>query len=268
MAFEPRSGEHAIIEAVFGLKLSRALNSGEIETLARNHDKWKDELPRLARHEVQQIVLGEGVPQAITVPGGPGVSFERIKPNGDIAWRLRYEGNALLINCLEYNGWTDVWATALRYMREVVELIGPEKLSVAGSFLQYIDAFDWMGDEAAYDIFQLLNPEGQLVPPTINQHGSAWHLHQGWFVPLNGPIDGRLLQKAHFDAIPKGELGYPSVRMDTLMRADFSGHVSGKLIFEENSPIVGTFVEMHDRNKQLLEAFLTDAMCQKIGLEQ
>lgn len=268
MAFLAKSGEHAIVEVVFGFQLSRPWHSAEIEKLAQNHDRWKDDLPRLARHEIQQIVIGEGAPQAVTLPGGPGISFERIKPNGELAWRLRCEGNSLFVNCLEYSRWQEVWATASGYMRAVLETVGAEKVSIAGALLQYIDVFDWTADPKEYDVFQLLDENSDYVPKAAGGYGLAWHLHQGWFVPVSEPVPGRVLQKAHFDALPKNETGHPTVKLDTLLRSDFDGRISAQTFFEEASTLERMFIDMHDRNKHLLSSFLTKAICKDIGLEE
>jgi len=268
LAFVAKSGEHAIVEVVFGFQLARSWHPAEIEKLAQNHDRWKAELPRLARHEIQQIMIGEGAPQAITLPGGPGISFERIKPNGDLAWRMRCEGNSIFVNCLEYTRWQDAWATASGYMRAALETVGAEKVSVAGALLQYIDAFDWTADPKDYDVFQLLEVESDYVPRAAGGYGLAWHLHQGWFVPVSDPLPGRILQKVHFDALPKSETGQPTVKLDTLLRSDFDGGISAQTFFEEGSALEGMFIDMHDRNKQLLSSFLTKAICRNIGLEE
>lgn len=266
LAFVAKSGEHAIVEVVFGFLLSRPWQSAEIEKLAQNHHRWKGELPRLARHEIQQIMIGEGVPQAIALPGGPGISFERIKPNGDIAWRLRCDGNSIFVNCLEYTRWKDAWATASGYMRAVLETVGAEKVSVAGALLQYIDVFDWTADPEEYDIFQLLDVESEYVPRAAGSYGLAWHLHQGWFVPVREPVPGRILQKAHFDALPKNDVGNPTVKLDTLLRSDFNGRISAQTFLEKDSALERMLIDMHDKNKQLLSGFLTKAICDDIGL--
>lgn len=267
MAFDAKSGEHAIVEVVFGFQISRPWHPAEIEKLAQSHDRWKADLPRLARHEIQQFVIGEGAPQAITLPGGPGISFERIKPNGDLAWRLRCEGNSIFVNCLDYSRWQSAWATASSYIRAVLETVGAEKVSVSGAMLQYIDAFDWTADPKGYDIFQLLDVESQYVPRAAGGYGLAWHLHQGWFVPVNEPVPGRILQKVHFDALPQNETGQPTVRLDTLLRSDFNGRISAQSFFDEKSALEEMFIDMHGRNKQLLSSFLTKSVCKKIGLE-
>ncbi len=268
LAFVAKSGKHAIVEVVFGFQLSRPWRPSEIEKLAQNHDRWKEALPRLARHEVQQFMIGEGVPQAISLPGGPGISFERIKPNGDLAWRLRCEGSSIFVNCLEYTRWQEAWATASAQMRAVLEVVGAEKVSVAGTLLQYIDVFDWLADPKGYDISELLDLESDYVPRAARNYGLAWHLHQGWFEPVIEPVAGRILHKAHFDALPKDEAGHPTVRLDTLLRSDFDGPISAQTFFDEGSALEGMFIDMHNRNKRLLSSFLTKAICEKIGLEE
>jgi uncharacterized protein (TIGR04255 family) len=267
LAFVAKSGEHAIVEVVFGFQLSRPWHPAEIEKLAQSHNYWKESLPRLARHEMQQVIISNS-PQAFTLPGGPGISFERIKPNGDLAWRLRCEGNSIFVNCLEYTRWQDAWTSASGYMRAVLQAVGAERISVAGTLLQYIDVFDWTADPKDYDAFQLLDAKSEYVPSSIGSYGLAWHLYQGWFVSLRDPVPGRVLQKVHFDALPKNESGHPTVKLDTLLLSEFNGPISAQTFMEEGSALQKMFIDMHKRNKQLLSNFLTKAICESIGLEE
>lgn len=266
MAFVAKSGEHAIVEVVFGFQLSRPWSPAEIEKIAQNHDRWKADLPRLARHEIQQIMFGEGVPQAITLPGGPGISFERIKPDGEIAWRLRCEGNSIFVNCLEYTRWQETWAKAAGFIRQILETAGTEGIAIAGALLQYIDVFDWNAAPEAYDIFKLLDADSDFVPKAMGGYGVNWHLHQGWFSVSAEPVPARVLQKVHFDALSHNEKGLPTVRLDTVLRSDFNGPIAAKTFFNEKSALEGVFIDLHDRNKQLLRGFLANAVCKEIGL--
>lgn len=266
LAFVAKSGDHAIVEVVFGFQLSRQWSPAEIERLAQSHSRWKADLPRLSRHEVQQIMIGEGVPQAITLPGGPGISFERIKPDGEIAWRLRCEGNSIFVNCLEYTRWQETWAKASGFIRQILEAVGAEKIAVAGALLQYIDVFDWNADPKEYDIFKLLDSASSYVPKAIGDYGMTWHLHQGWFSASSEPVPARVLNKVHFDALQQNEKGEATVRLDTVLRSDFNGRIAAKTFFDEKSALEGVFVDLHDKNKQLLRGFLTNAVCEEIGL--
>lgn len=266
LAFVTKSGEHAIVEVVFGFRLSRPWSTADLEKLAANHVNWKAKLPKISRHEFQQIMIGEGVKQAISLPGGPGISFEKYQPNGDLAWRLRCEGDSIYVNCLEYSRWSQIWPETSNIMKDVFEVIGIEKVSIAGTLLQYIDVFDWDSSPSEYNVFQLLNRNSDFIPESVNNYGLAWHLHQGWFTQLNEPLPGRLLHKAHFDALPQNEAGIPTVRLDTLLRYDFDGVTSSKNFSGESSLLDQVFVEMHKKHKTLLLDFLNKEMCVKIGL--
>ena len=268
LSFIAKSGKHAIVEAVFGFQMSRHWHPAEIEKLIQNHDRWRDSLPRLARHEIQQVMIGEGAPQAVPLPSGTGVSFERIKPDGELAWRLRCEGNIVFVNCLEYTRWQEVWATVTGYIRNVLEVVGAEKVSVASAHLQYIDVFDWTADPNDYDISQLLDLTSDFVPRVVEKYGLAWHLHQGWFESRSEPVPGRVPHQAHFNALPKNETERPTVKLDTLLRTDFKASVSAQDFFEDYSTLDAMFTDMHDSNKELLSKFLTCAIRKKIGLEE
>ena len=268
MAFAARSGDHAIVEVVFGFQLSRPWHEAEIKELTQNHDRWKNDLPRLAQHEMQQIIVGDGAPQAITLPGAPGISFERIKPNGDLAWRLQCQGNSLSVNCLEYTRWKDAWAMASGYMRTAFKTAGAENMSIEGVLLQYIDVFDWTADPKEYDVFQILDVDSEYVPKVAGGYGLAWHLYQGSFIPVSHPMHGRVLQKVHFDALPEDETGKPTIKLDILLRSDFENRVSAQAFFEEAPLLEGVFVDLHARHKKLLQNLLTKTVCKHIGLEE
>ena len=266
MSFAAKSGKHAIVEVVFGLRLSRPWHEAEIKKLDQKHDRWKDDLPRRAQHEIQQIIVGEGMPQAITLPGAPGISFERIKPNGDLAWRLQCQGDSLTVNCLEYTRWQDAWAKVSGYMRRVFEIVKARDVSIKGALLQYIDVFDWTADPKEYDVFQLLDVNSEYVPKVAGSYDMTWHLYQGCFIPVSRPTNGRMLQKVHFDAVRENETGQPTVKLDTVLRSDFEDCISAQTFLEEESTLERVFVDMHDRNKKILQDFLTKTVCENIGL--
>ncbi|MCY4208871.1 MAG: hypothetical protein OXD29_13110 [Roseovarius sp.] len=152
-------------------------------------------------------------------------------------------------------------------MRDALCIIDTDDMSIAGASLQYIDVFDWTSDPNEYDVFQLLDVESEYVPKSVGMYGSVWHLHQGWFDPINNPVSGRILKKAHFDAISTSESGQPTVKLDTLLRADFSNYISARTFFQESSDLEKMFIYMHNSNKKLVSSFLTKAICKNIGLE-
>jgi len=174
----------------------------------------------------------------------------------------------MLVNCMEYSRWEDIWETASQYIRMALKTVGTETIPVAKTLLQYIDVFDWQGDQGKYDVFQVLDQGSRHVPESIGDHGLIWHLYQGWFTAAKTPLPGHILQKVHFDALPKGNRKAPTVRLDTVLRFDFNKPISSGDFLQSDSDIERSFRFMHDKNKELLSKFLTEEICKKIGLEK
>lgn len=268
MPFEPKSGQHAIIEAVFGLQFARPFSQAVIEQVVAAHGEWQDHLPRLARSGAFQVVIGSfGLPPPDFGPFGGGVTFERVKPDGALAWRLKVEGNSIFVNCLEYEGWTQVWAKVRPLLHRVTQLVDADGDNpVVSSILQYIDVFEWQGDAANYDASQLLRAGALVTEPALSR-GPFWHLHQGWFREDNRLGNGRLLERLHIDSVAD-ERGTPTVKFDSYLAfTPQEPHATqgGKLLVE-GSLGVAWFGTLHDLDKELLASAITSEQAKKIGL--
>lgn len=266
MAFRPKSGEHAIVEVVFGIQLSRPWQPHEIEKLVNAHDRWREGLPRLARHQVHQVFIGDGPPPTLPAPPTGGVSFERIKPDGDLAWRLRCEDRSISVNCLDYTRWREVWEEAHGYIRAVCDVAVAKDNAVHGIVLQYIDIFEHEGDPDSYDIAELIREGSDYVPRSIWNKGPFWHLHQGWFRHDELPAPGRLLEKIHLDALTD-DAQNPLVKMDTLLRLDFAADRPVTKLIGDEGDAQELFDNLHDINKDIMRRYLTDDVLQRIGLD-
>lgn len=263
LSFSAASSEHAIVEVVFGILLARPWSPREISRLVASVDGWKHDLPRMSQLETHQFQMGPAGIQPVQVVPVNGISFERIRPDGELGWRLRCEGNALFINCLEYTRWTEVWQKARGYLRKAFDIgVDPDQ-AIVGVMLQYVDMFTWDGAPNDYDVTHLLNVTGELVPTSLRDHGAVWHLHAGWFEQVDEPVPGRLLNRVHFDALADGT---PSVRMDTLLRKDVSAPLPRASLLEENSRIDELMIWLHDRNKLVLRKYLISQVQEAIGL--
>ncbi len=263
MAFDPVSGGHAIAEVVFGLSFSRPFAPPEIERVAKSHSVWQRDLPRLSRTAGFPFMIGnnpqfaEGI-QFGGIPGG--VSFERIKPDGTLDWRILVDQNNIFVNCLSYTRWADVWPRASKYIVDVIGVAGAGDALVSSATLQYIDIFKWNSDIADYNAREVMRP-GENVPPILFDKGHLWHLHQGWFEPAE---NGRVLSRVHIDAVEDDER-IPIVKFDTYMQHQLA------TFYTPSEAISGgwfesTFASMHDKNKNLLASFITDEMANRIDL--
>ncbi|WP_160320415.1 TIGR04255 family protein [Rhizobium ecuadorense] len=263
MAFDPVSGDHAIAEVVFGLSFSRPFAAPEIERVARSHSKWKADLPRLNRTPGFPFMIGNNLQFADGIQFGGiagGVSFERIKTDGSLDWRVLVDQNNIFVNCLSYTRWAEIWPRAAKYMQDVIGVAGAADALVSSATLQYVDIFKWTSDVSEYNARQVMKP-GQNVPPVLFDKGPFWHLHQGWFEPAD---NGRVLSRVHIDAVQDDE-GIPIVKFDTYMQHQLATFYTPTEAIS-GGWIESTFASMHDKNKILLASFITDEMATRINL--
>lgn len=261
MAFEPASGDHAIIEVVFGIALSRPFSPNEIDRVAKSHGRWKAELPRLSRMGSVPFFVGEmPAHSGIQIPASSGISFERIKPDGTLDWRILVENSNVFVNCLSYTRWSEIWPRARDYLIDVINIAEASDCLIAGNTLQYIDLFRWQGNVNDYRADAIIKL-GDHVPRSIIDKGPFWHLHQGWFEPAD---NGRILERAQIDAF--SEDGMPVVKIDAYMQHQLASFYTLSEAVD-NGWFVTTFEEMHEKNKKLLRSFLNDDIAGRIKLD-
>lgn len=266
MTFEPKSKDHAIVEVVFGVQLARPLAPDEMEALAKAHDRWRDDLPKLGRLPVFQISIGDApgglIPQPVQ-----GVSFERVKPDGNLDWRLRADSTALFVNCLSYDGWENVWPKTARFFKDACEVALASDNAVQGLILQYLDVFEWVNAADKYAVDALLSRDSQYLPGSLWNQGPFWHLHQGWYRSGNLPVNGRILERIHLDAVVD-ETGQPTVKMDTFLNLELGpdAHITDPFgVASKHTDKL--FNYLHDLNKDLVRAYINKDMAKRIGLD-
>ena len=261
MTFMARSGAHAIEEVIIGFQLSRPWHYAEIERLAQSHEQWKGDLPRVARNYPPNVTIDDGSgSEVIPLSASPiplGILFDRVKPNGDLAWRLKCEGDALFVNCREYSKWSEVLETASGYMRSALKASSLGNLSIKSAILQYVNIFEWAADPAEYNIFQLLKKSNKYIPEVASNYGSMWHLHQGWFDPCDEPAAGKVLTRIHFDSELFGEIKTPATKLDIFLQFEFNDQIPVEAFFDRNSVPEECFDILRDKRKNILLGVLT-----------
>ena len=265
VGFEPKSDNHAIVEVVFGVAFARQFSTREVEAFANTHAEWKADLPRVNRSQtVEFVVGGVPLPPQVPVPASTGVMFDRVKPDGNIAWRLAVENQNINVHCLEYDRWNEIWPKVSAYI-EKASLSFAQNNHIVGVLLQYIDVFDWRGPSEGYDLGTLLNSDSALVPSDLMKRGDLWHLHQGWFTKDGLPSPGRLLERLHMDGV-QDQTTTPLVKIDSYMQLQMSQRMPVDQFFGEGELGPTIFNSLHDRNKTLVKSVLAPEMADRIGL--
>lgn len=265
VAFEPKYDSHAIQEVVFALTFVDEFSAAQLEALAAAHHRWKSELPKISKAGRLQISFGlvdVALPDpAVTMPAG--VSFERIKPDGSLDWRLRADPKNIYVNCLSYTGWPDVWPKARRYLSDAADALALNGNAVQSILLQYVNIFTWSGDPATYDASELLRLDRGMVPIKVFDAGHLWHVHLGWFRQDDSPAPGRILERINLDAVEDAG-GVPLVKVDSYLQLQLAEPIASAEFL--NGSDERTFEALHDQTKFLLREFLTEHVADRIGL--
>ena len=220
----------------------------------------------MARGQSMQIALPGAMFNASNglAISAPNAEFRRIEPDGSIAWRLKVDSHGLLVNCLVYTAWGDVWSKSKRFISEVLDVASSAReVSIRSALFQVVDVFNWSGLASDYSPDALFAVDSEYLPKAVLNKGHLWHSHQGWYVSSNLPSSGkRLLERVHIDCAEKDEL--PHARIDVYHELSFSASAeSRKFIGDE---VDGVFDYLHVRNKQVMRNLLTATILRRIGL--
>lgn len=263
MGFRAASGRNAIVEVAFAVGLSRAWRPSEIQNIIAAHELWKELLPRVSPTQAQQVTFGpEGVSGQVVLT--PGVVFESFKPDGNHRWRLVCEQQNLVVNCLEYTSWAEIWGQVRGLLRMVINAGAEDDQQIMSLGLQYIDDFIWDDAPEAYDIGQLLKPGSDLIPTGLAARGRVWHLHQGWFAEAGDGHPGTVLNRVNIDALPELK---PRVRVDTLHRRDLTQPQPLTTIVDEATFFDTSFEALHSSHRDLICGLLVAPVRRAIGLK-
>ncbi|MFN3547181.1 MAG: TIGR04255 family protein [Mesorhizobium sp.] len=265
MGFEPKSKTHAIVEVVFGLRFAKPFEAQLLEKVVASHDEWRDQFPRVTRGVGFQFHLGQEPVLGLPLPPA-SVAFERLRPDGTADWKLRLEGDRVLLNCLDYSRWSEIWPAASRYLFKVAWLATNGDNPVVAALLQYVDVFEWTGDRNSYDAAELLK-KGAAIPATILNKGPFWHLHQGWFRSEPRLPASRLLERVHLDAVEDDRTKRPIVRLDTYLDVTLDAPmVLVGMGQTENAALASLFSVLHDLDKELMLSVLSTKAAKRIKL--
>lgn len=268
MAFEPRSGEHALVEAVFGIALSQPVSPDQFFAIANNHALWKEDLPRVERLASMPFFLGNTVITPQNNVQMMGIVFDEVKRDASLSWRMKIENNMIYINCLSYDAWANVWAKAKDLIIRLQQAVFlGNGTSVVSCVLQVIDAFDWSGSAEEYDAKQLFRSNEVHIMSSVLEKGPYWHHYQGWY-RYEGLPEGvqKTLERVSIDAAIEPTSGTCQVKFDAYQQLDLNEPVEFGAFLGADGSCDQLFNFLHDSNKRLLSEYISDEMARKIKL--
>jgi uncharacterized protein (TIGR04255 family) len=267
--FSPLNEDHAIQNVVFSLMFDQALSPPTIRRAVESHPKWKSELPAIQMPQGVQIDLSGPEPVRRSAPLS-AVIFSFLRPDGTPAWVLRFMAAEIAVECSRYTRWERVWAAARGYLNSALEVVTETEpgRKVSMCCLTMTDKFRSLNPEE-YDLKTLFKPS-EFIPGKLFQLQGQWHNHSGWFDSVGGsPRLQNLNMEANYEPpmVQEGQqreffvgiLHLQQIRYATPISIDdFKG--------QENALLESGMDAMHNENKAVMAAILTEKMVSRIGL--
>ena len=138
--------------------------------------------------------------------------------------------------------------------------------------MRWTDQFIYEGEDATYNVHELLDPESAYLHPRAFNSGNRWHCHTGWF-DGDTTSDREVLNQVNLDAGPVNiqgairtavTIGHTQMLRVTQTLDELAAFVPGN---PSGLEALSALMEaLHDGNKRLLKNLLTEPMCARIGL--
>ncbi|MCK9454239.1 TIGR04255 family protein [Sulfurimonas sp.] len=111
-----------------------------------------------------------------------GVLFEKSSSNPDkpFSWKVLINVDQILIQCLEYSRWHNIFEEFKNYIEKVFSLIGGNLL-IRQMTLEYLDEFILNNPQSNWKK-ELFAEDCSYILPNIYSLEDFWHINHGYFV--------------------------------------------------------------------------------------
>lgn len=242
----PISGKHAIEVAVFAVTFDKHFSKPSIDALLTLKELLKDRYPIFSETTAVSMKLGPGVISESTSALN-GVSLLKAGSDGKPEWVLRADGNTIVVLCYKYDRWGVEAPAALADLATVIKLVADDTNPVQHLSLQVVDRFVGIQMDS-YKINQVFNSKSKyLTKHIVNNSGPLWHLHQGWFEPVEGDIRQLNVLNLSTNDTPSGI----TTTIDHISRHIFSNPRSITEVSDDKF-LQDIFDTLHLKNKEIV----------------
>ena len=269
----PFAGDHAIQSAVFALEwASTPLQAGlAVEHLSEVRDAAKALTADFPISEDMQLMalqfpLGGFHSQNFQLQPQEFGGFTMTKPST----MTRQASRTIMVNresCIvqinDYSRWDTVKADLDKYLAVLLPTIGKYK-PVAAIGLQFNDIFSWKADPADLDLKSVFRPDTRWLPEHVFETSHLWHSHHGYIEDHQLPIPYQQLDNVNVSRVMTD--GVHALQVLISQRAQLVPPKWFKDAYSADSAISEIYGELHDGNKAIMKALLTDEVLTKIKM--
>lgn len=266
--YQPIAGEHAVDEAVVGVRLFDAVDEETYQAAIKiGSDLAKEvDLPGRVQLDPMSLLVGRQVVSAgyTDMAMYPGMLFQRVNADGSMAEELTIERSAVTYRTRSYKRWADVQGYIRNILIPIVESLtknDPTEISVVE--LRCVDKFT-SPQEDFPALGDLIRADCDLVPPHMLKLREFMHIHSGWFSRQGG--DGRDLINVNIDVNDDrfGGIVTSILQVFSTQSARKGGIFCTPQSLSEILHL--HFENLHAQDKRMLARLLTDEMQTSINL--
>lgn len=279
---KPIRADNAIDEIAFVLQFKSFFSGEEVlKNLIDLQSELKEDLPDYNITSGFMFQFGAQQGQNIQPDKQIGiVCFKRSKnePNRH-EWALRVEANRIAVTCSEYTKWEEISTKAKGYLRAALNKVSLKDNPIVEIVYQCVDKFICQHKNIAFN--DLFKSDSEFLTAHITRDTpEAWHIHQGWFEPLDS-VSARMLHNLninmhHKQFVNNGtptQLQVHEAIVSHLMRVQNTENLeltSENDLFGNDSEagyLVYVLENAHAANKDVIKKLLSKKMLETIGLQ-
>lgn len=265
----PFAGNHAIQNAVFAIDFAQPLTDDNIKDVKKAAVKafGQEFEPPVDQQTlaVNLALAGKAQNLQTSVQSG-GFAMQQSVSFAGIPRRIVSvsPGNCMVV-INDYTRWDEISDAFNRYFDAILKVVGAAPIPVSGIGLQYSDLFNWKADAEELNLKEVFR-EGSLflVPHMLSDKPPLlWHSHHGYFEDVDSPIKNRQLNNINVNRASVNEVD--SIQVLTSHRAQLEKPLY-QVGIANRKKISDVFELLHKKNKQMLQALLSDEVLAKIDL--
>lgn len=264
-ALYPFAGNHAIQSTAFVFSWPNPLTSAELTAIEACHEHLKDSFSTVQKAPTVNIEITDtGVNQR----HDDFLNITFVEPNpelgpGGITRMVRFAPDHMHFAINDYTRWDETWPRLLSWLKILLPVILQGR-PLTSTVLQYNDVFEWRGDPAEMILDEIFRAKNDYLSSKIMNSNSLWHSYQGYLEEHTTPRPYRLIENVNISMTEKADDKMRAVTVLTSHHATLHDPIwAVDKALEEMTVLLD---DLHEKNKAVLKAVLTDAVCEKINL--
>ncbi|MEM9059961.1 MAG: hypothetical protein AAGD13_05820 [Pseudomonadota bacterium] len=254
---------HAIDQVSFSVSFADVITNADRNRFADRKSDIEREFPLIEERKPMNIAVDRGIPRFIGAPSVYELSlFER---NGKKSWSAIWGDQSVQITCMKYSRWSEVWESALKKFRLLLDCLDSQKMIIAIDFA-ITDVF--LADvKFGLQPATIFRKECEFIAPSLlDSQSPLWDQKLGWYEDAK---DGaRYLIRIDAESVQRNEEYIASLQHTISYRLPGPILNIESLLHEKSqeSLLEKTNNEFHSRNKDLLRKMIAQSILKEMGL--